>query len=143
MHIEESLKEKADRYFGMAQPNMGDHLGIEFTHISENKITATMPVDARSIQPFGILHGGASVVLAETLCSVGGWFLLDDDSKTVVGVEINANHVRSVPNGGMVTGTARPVHTGRKIQVWETEITDENGKLVCTSRCTLAVVSMK
>ncbi|WP_425461076.1 PaaI family thioesterase [Gracilimonas mengyeensis] len=119
---------------------MGHALGIEFTHIAKNKLTAIMPVNENSVQPFGILHGGASVALAETLCSVGGWFLLDDNEKTVVGVEINANHIRSVKMGGTVTATAKPVHAGRKIQVWECEIRDEKEKLVCSSRCTLAVI---
>ncbi|MFD2531905.1 hotdog fold thioesterase [Gracilimonas halophila] len=120
---------------------MGHALGIEFEHLSKDKIVANMPVNENSVQPFGVLHGGASVALAETLCSVGGWFLLEGMDKTVVGVEINANHIRSVKMGGKVTGTARPINTGRKIQVWECEIRDKRDKLVCTSRCTLAVVN--
>jgi len=104
-------------------------------------LIATMPVNENSVQPFGILHGGASVALAETLCSVGGWFLLEDKNKAVVGVEINANHIRSVKMGGQVTGTASPVNLGSKIQVWECEIRNSKGKLVCTSRCTLAVIN--
>lgn len=142
MYIEDSLKKRSDLYFNSAQKNMGDFLDIKFEHISRDKITASMPVDERTIQPFGVLHGGASVVLAETLASVGGWFLLKDEHKTVVGIEINANHLRSVKKGGMVTGTARPVSVGRRIQVWEIKIADERGKLVCTSRCTLAVIEI-
>lgn len=140
MFIEDSLKEKAKIYFNFEHKHMGHALGIEFQHLSKNKIVAYMPVNENSVQPFGVLHGGASVALAETLCSVGGWFLLDDMTKTVVGIEINANHIRSVKLGGKVTGTAKPVHAGIKVQVWECEIRDEHAKLVCTSRCTLAVV---
>lgn len=142
MFIEENLKEKAAIYFDLEKKHMGHALGMEFEYVGQKKMTASMPVDENTIQPFGVLHGGASVALAETLCSVGGWFQLDDPSQTVVGVEINANHVRSVKKGGKVTGTATPVHVGRKIQVWECELRDERDKLVCTSRCTLAVVKV-
>jgi len=141
MFIEESLKEKADIYFNFKHKHMGHSLGIEFEHVGKDKLIATMPVNENSVQPFGILHGGASVALAETLCSVGGWFLLEDKNKAVVGVEINANHIRSVKMGGQVTGTASPVNLGSKIQVWECEIRNFKGKLVCTSRCTLAVIN--
>ncbi len=141
MFIEEGLKEKAEIYFNFSHKHMGDALGMEFEHISKEKIVATMPVNENSVQPFGLLHGGASVALAETLCSLGGWFQLDDVNKSVVGVEINANHIRSVKMGGKVTGTAKPVKTGRKIQVWECELRDERNKLVCSSRCTLAVIN--
>lgn len=140
MFIEDSLIEKAEIFFNFEHKHMGDALGMKFEHVSKDKIVASMPVNENSVQPFGILHGGASVALAETLCSVGGWFLLDEIDKVVVGVEINANHIRSVKMGGKVTGTAKPVHLGRRIQVWECEIRDEHEKLVCTSRCTLAVV---
>lgn len=140
MFIEEILKKKAEIYFNVAQKDMGHALGIEFEYIGQEKISATMPVNEHTIQPFGVLHGGASVALAETLCSVGGWFQLEDLQATVVGIEINANHIRSVKKGGKVTGTARPIHVGRKIQVWECEIRNERDKLVCSSRCTLAVV---
>ena len=100
-----------------------------------------MPVDENTVQPFGFLHGGASVTLAETLASVGGWLNIIDENKTAVGVEINANHVRAVSKGGTVSGVSRPVHIGRQTQVWETKIyNQENDKLVCVSRCTLAVV---
>lgn len=141
MFIEEDLKEKAEIYFNFSHKHMGHALGIEFQHVAKDKMIATMPVDENSVQPFGVLHGGASVALAETLCSVGGWFNLDDIQKTVVGVEINANHIRSVKMGGRVTGTAQPVNVGRKIQVWECELRDERNKLVCTSRCTVAVIN--
>lgn len=140
MFIEEDLKTKAETYFNFSHKHMGHALGMEFEHVAKDKISASMPVNENSVQPFGVLHGGASVALAETLCSVGGWFHLEDMDKTVVGIEINANHIRSVKMGGKVTGTAKPIHTGRKIQVWECEIRDERERVVCTSRCTLAVV---
>lgn len=143
MFIQESLREKAEIYFNFGQKHMGNTLGIQFEHISDKKVIATMPVNENTIQPFGILHGGASVVLAETLASVGGWFLLETVDQAVVGLEINANHVRSVKKGGKITGTATPIHIGKRIQVWETSITEEKGKLVCSSRCTLAVVNKK
>lgn len=140
MFIEDSLKQKAEIFFNFEHKHMGHALGIEFMHVGSDKLVASMPVNENTVQPFGVLHGGASVALAETLCSVGGWFQLDETDKTVVGVEINANHIRSVRMGGQVTGTAKPVHVGRKIQVWECELRNEQDKLVCTSRCTLAVV---
>jgi uncharacterized protein (TIGR00369 family) len=97
-----------------------------------------MPVDARTKQPFGLLHGGASVLLAETLGSMAANLCLDDPGKQAVGVEINANHVRAVTKG-QVTGTARPLHVGRALQVWEIRIEDDGGKLVCVARLTLMV----
>ena len=120
-------------------PHMGTFLGIEFTEVGEHHLAARMPVNERTHQPMGILHGGASVVLAETLGSVGGWLVLTDDSKTCVGLEINANHIRSV-SSGYVTGRATPLHIGRNTQVWEIKITNEKKQLVCISRLTLAVV---
>lgn len=141
MFIEKSLKEKAKFYFNSAKPHMGHALGIEFEHIGFDKLVATMPVNENTVQPFRILHGGASVVLAETLASVGAWFSLDGNDKTAVGVEINANHIRSVKEGGRVRATATPVKKGSRIHVWETRIEDDRGKLVCVSRCTLAIVS--
>lgn len=141
MFIEDSLKQKAEAFFDFPHKHMGHTLGIEFIHVAKDKLIATMPVNENSVQPFGILHGGASVALAETLCSVGGWFLVDGEKNSVVGVEINANHIRSVKMGGKVTGTAKPIHIGRKIQVWECELKNQENKLVCVSRCTLAVVN--
>lgn len=118
--------------------SMVEHIGIEFTAITDNSLTARMPVDARTKQPHGILHGGANVVLAETLGSVAGNLVVPAD-KMVVGVEINANHLRAVREG-FVIGTTTPVHLGRSTQVWEIRITDGEGKLSCVSRLTLAVV---
>ena len=115
-------------------------LGIEFTEITETYVAARMPVDHRTHQPMGILHGGASVALAETLGSIGGWLALADENHYCVGLEINANHVKSVKEG-FVYGKASPLHIGRNTQLWEIKITNEEGKLVCISRLTLAVLS--
>lgn len=122
---------------------MGDALGIEFTSFKPDEIKANMPVSENTVQPFGILHGGASVALAETLASIGAWLNIRHDGKTAVGVEINANHLRPVKLGGRVKATSIPLHKGRKIQVWETRISTDEGKLVCVSRCTLAIVDSR
>ena len=113
-------------------------LGIRFTELGPDFVRGTMPVDARTWQPHGLLHGGASVLLAETLGSTAGG-LCAPPGKGVVGIEINANHVRGVREGE-VTGTARPLHVGASTQVWEIRIVDGRGKLVCISRLTLAVI---
>ena len=113
-------------------------LGIVFTEIGPDFLRATMPVDGRTHQPFGLLHGGASALLAETLGSTAGG-LAAPDGCGVVGIEINANHLRGV-RSGIVTGTTRPLHVGRSTQVWEIRIEDAAGKLVCISRLTLALV---
>jgi 1,4-dihydroxy-2-naphthoyl-CoA hydrolase len=114
------------------------HLGIEFTELGSNHLSARMPVDSRTLQPFGILHGGASVLLAESLVSCAATFVAPP-GKMCVGMEINANHLRPVTSG-WVTGTARPISLGRRSQVWEVRIVDDNDKLVCISRCTMAVI---
>ena len=116
-----------------------DHLGIVFTGAGEDWLQATMPVDERTRQPYGLLHGGSSVVLAETLGSSAGTLCVDTASQVCVGLEINANHLRAVRTG-VVTGTARALHVGRTTQVWEIRIENEAGKPVCISRLTLAVV---
>lgn len=117
-------------------------LGIEFLEIGDDYVTARMPVDHRTHQPFGILHGGASVVLAESLGSVASLLCLEDPEKQrAVGVEINANHIRSVREG-WVYGKVTPLHIGRSTQVWDIKITNEEGKLVCVSRLTCAVISV-
>ena len=113
-------------------------LGIVFTAMGPDWLSGTMPVDARTRQPHGLLHGGASVLLAETLGSTAGGLCVPDDRR-VVGIEINANHLRGVRDG-QVTGTARPLHVGRSTQVWEIRIEDQAGRQVCISRLTLAVV---
>jgi uncharacterized protein (TIGR00369 family) len=121
-----------------ANKNMTDHLGIEFTEIGDDYIVGRMPVDYRTVQPYGILHGGASCVLAETLGSVGGSFCVEIGKQIVVGLEINANHIRPV-SSGYVYGHASPLHIGKLTQVWEIKITNEKHQLVCISRLTLAV----
>lgn len=115
------------------------HLGIVFTEAGPDWLRATMPVDARTLQPYGLLHGGASVVLAETLGSSAGNLCVGSD-RICVGLEINANHLRAA-RAGVVTGTARPLHVGRATQVWEIRIEDAAGKPVCVSRLTLAVIA--
>ncbi|GAB3254496.1 hotdog fold thioesterase [Larkinella harenae] len=118
-----------------------NHLGIELTELGDGFLAARMPVDHRTQQPFGILHGGASVVLAETLGSIASVMHLDDPTKQrAVGLEINANHVRSV-KAGWVHGKVTPIHIGRTTHIWDIRITDELGKLVCISRLTVAVIA--
>ncbi|MRT55541.1 1,4-dihydroxy-2-naphthoyl-CoA hydrolase [Enterobacteriaceae bacterium RIT693] len=122
----------------MGANNMVGHVGIEFTRFDDNEIEATMPVDERTRQPFGLLHGGASVVLAETLGSVAGYLCTEGEQK-VVGLEVNANHIRSARDG-IVRGVCRAVHAGRRHQVWQIDIYDQQDQLCCTSRLTTAVV---
>ena len=118
----------------------GESLGITITEIGPDFLRGTLPVDARTVQPFGLLHGGASVLLAETLASLAGYLCLDPATKQqAAGIEINANHLRAVTEG-LVTGTARPLHLGRTTQVWEIRIEDAQGRLACISRMTAAVV---
>jgi 1,4-dihydroxy-2-naphthoyl-CoA hydrolase len=114
-------------------------LGIEIVEATKERVVARMPVGPRVHQPFGLLHGGASVVLAETAASTGGWMQVDQEKERIVGIEINANHLRA-KRDGMLTAIATPVHIGRRTHVWDVRITDEEGKPVCASRCTLAVV---
>ena len=114
-------------------------LGIRFTELGPDFLRGTMPVDARTRQPYGLLHGGASVLLAETLGSTAGGLCVGE-GEGVVGIEINANHLRGVREGE-VTGTARPLHVGRSTQVWEIRIEDARGRLACVSRLTLAVIA--
>ena len=123
----------------IATRGLAAHIGIVVTEISEARIVATMPVDERTHQPFGILHGGASVVLAETVASIGALSKVDFEKFVAVGQEINANHLRGI-SSGTVTAIATPVHVGRTSHVWSVEIRDEKGQLVCISRCTLAIV---
>lgn len=118
------------------------HLGIEFTEAGEGYLVARMPVDGRTHQPFGILHGGASVVLAESLGSVASFLTLSDPMKQrAVGVEVNANHIRSVRDG-WVYGRCTPIHTGRSTHVWDIRITDEQDRVVCVSRLTIAIITV-
>ena len=123
-----------------ANNSLVDHLGIEMLEIGDDYIRARMPVDHRTVQPMTkVLHGGASVALAETLGSTGAFLCVDAAKYYVAGLEINANHVRSVRDGWVI-GTARPLHRGRTTQLWEIRITDAAEKLVCISRLTLAVI---
>ena len=121
---------------------MVEHLGIKVTELGKDFVIGTMPVDNRTKQPFGILHGGASVALAETLASYGGYLTVDPEKYYVVGVEINANHLK-VAKSGIVTGKCNPIKRGRSTQVWQTEITNESGDLICVSRITLMVLDKK
>ena len=125
----------------MGQNTMLDILGIKITAVGEDFVEGTMPVDKRTHQVHGILHGGASVALAETLGSIGAALAVDTKQFRCVGLEINANHISSV-SSGTVTGVARPLHLGRSTQVWEIKIHNEDKKLVCVSRLTIAVVAI-
>lgn len=136
------VKPAIDQMNSLPQKSMTDFLGIEFTEAGDDYLCAKMPVDERTIQPFGLLHGGASCVLAETLGSVAGNLCVEQGKQVVVGVEINANHIRSA-TGGYVHGKASPVNIGRTIQVWNIEIVNDEGKLVCVSRLTVAVKNLQ
>jgi len=127
-----------DQLNALSKDTAIESLGIVFTEIGTDYVRASMPVDARTHQPYGLLHGGASVLLAETLGSMAGGLCVPK-GQAVVGMEINANHVRGV-RSGLVTGTARALHVGRNTHVWEIRIEDERGHLVCVSRITLAVI---
>lgn len=124
------------------RPSMVDHLGIKFTSIGEDFLEGKMPVDHRTIQPYGLLHGGASVALAETLGSVAASLTLDLEKQVCVGLEINANHLKSVKEG-QVKGVAKPVHLGKSTQVWEIKIYNEAEQLCCISRITMAILDKK
>lgn len=123
----------------LGKNNMIEFLGIKFTQIGDDFLEATMPVNERNKQPMGLLHGGANVVLAETLGSMASMLTTDMDKQYCVGLEINANHLKPVTSG-TVKGIAKPIHLGKKTQVWEIKIFSENGKLSCISRITLAVL---
>lgn len=118
---------------------INERLDIRFTNVDEGSLTASMPVDTRTHQPFGILHGGASVVLAETVGSMAAYLCLNPDTHMAVGLDVNANHLRSV-RAGRVSATARPVHLGRSTHVWAIDITDEHDKAVCVCRLTMAIL---
>ena len=128
-----------ERLNGWSANTMMEALGIRFTAVGDDWLQGTMPVDHRTHQPYGLLHGGASVVLAETLGSTAAMLTLDPSQEAAVGLDINANHIRGVREG-IVTGTARKVHIGRSTQVWEIRIESEKGELVCISRITMAVI---
>lgn len=119
--------------------NIASWLGIQFVEITDNSLSATMPVDDRTRQPYGILHGGASVVLAESLGSVASNLIIDSEKYIGVGLEVNANHLRPVKDG-LVTGICTPIHIGAKTHVWDIKIYEKHGKLNCISRLTVAIV---
>ena len=135
-------QEKLKRINDSIQNTMTSTIGIEITDIGDDFICGKMPVDERTTQPFGLLHGGASVALAETLGSIGGGIKVYSNNETVVGIEINANHLKSARDG-WVYGKATPIRIGNKNQVWNIEITNEDDDLICVSRLTLAVIPKK
>jgi len=126
----------------MSANTMVEHLGIVFTAIGDDYIQATMPVDHRTHQPYGLLHGGASVALAETLGSVAAHCCIDTSIQYCVGLDINANHVKGIKQG-TVTGTTKPIHIGKRTHVWEIRITNEQNELICISRLTMAVIDKR
>ena len=128
-----------DWYRAVPDSGLPTTLGIQLLELSASRVVATMPVDGRTRQPYGILHGGASVALAETVASLGALMNVDRERQTVVGIEINANHIRAKTEGEL-TATGTPIHVGRSTQVWDIRIVDEEGRPVCVSRCTLASV---
>jgi uncharacterized protein (TIGR00369 family) len=131
-----------DWYSDVAKAGLPITLGIELLEVSGSRVVATMPVDERTRQPFGILHGGASIALAETVASFGAVASIDRERFVAVGQEINGNHIRPKLEG-VVRAVGVPVHAGRTSQVWSIEITDEEGRLVCISRCTMAIVERR
>ncbi|HSC52472.1 MAG TPA: hotdog fold thioesterase [Phnomibacter sp.] len=126
----------------LGKGNMGEWLGIEFSQIGADFIKGTMPVDHRTVQPFGVLHGGASVVLAETLGSIASSLVVDNSKFYCVGLEVNANHLRPV-RSGKVTGTCRPIHLGNTTHVWDIRLHNEQGKLTCICRLTVAILKLE
>lgn len=131
---------KLETLEGMRNANMGTHIGLEFSEVGPDFLKGRMPVDHRTTQPFGILHGGASCVLSETLGSVAAWMTIDPDKFRAVGLEINCNHIRAVTNG-FVIGECRAFHVGKRTQIWQTDITEEaTGKRVAISRLTVAII---
>lgn len=126
----------------MSDNTLAANLGIEFTAIGEDFIEAKMPVDHRTHQPMGLLHGGASLALAETMGSVAAWASVNTEVQYCVGLEINANHIKSVTDG-FVIGIVRPLHIGKKTHVWEIKISNEKQQLVCISRITIAVIDKR
>lgn len=131
-----------DRINAMFRGTLGETLGMRIIEVGDDFVRGTLPVDARTHQPYGLLHGGASVALAETLGSLAAMLTLDASREAAVGLDINANHVRGIKSG-TVTGTARALHLGRSTQVWEIRIEDERARLVCIARLTVAVVPLQ
>lgn len=142
MFIEKEIEDMVRGMFDPTLKTLDNSLGFEYTYISRNRLEALMPVDSRTKQPFGLLHGGASVALGESLCSFGAWLNIDSEKQAAVGMEINANHIRSARNG-KVRGVAEPIFKGATSQLWKYEIYADNDKLICTGRCTLAIIQRK
>jgi 1,4-dihydroxy-2-naphthoyl-CoA hydrolase len=134
-----SLDISLDQLNEMAADSMGTYLGMEFTEIGPDYLRMMMPVDHRTIQPYGLLHGGASAALAETVGSVASGLIIDPQKQICVGLEINANHIRGTREG-YVHAIARPLHLGSSTHVWDIRITDDQHKLVCVSRLTVAIL---
>ncbi|HVI47372.1 MAG TPA: hotdog fold thioesterase [Chitinophaga sp.] len=137
-----SLDVSLDQLNEIGRPTMAAYLGMEFTEIGPDYLKMMMPVDHRTIQPYGLLHGGASVALAETIGSMASALIIDQEKQICVGMEINANHVRGVKEG-YVHATAKPVHIGSTSHVWDIRITDDQHRLVCISRLTVAVLAKR
>lgn len=135
----ESNEKMSDQIRAHLDRGMATAIGIELTLLTPDKVVATMPVDDRTRQPFGLLHGGASAALAETVASLGAFLNIDPEKQAAVGVELNANHIRG-KRDGVVTAIATPLQRGRRIHVWDIRIEDEQNRLVCASRCTLAII---
>ena len=136
-------KEKLlEKMSNLNKNTMATTIGLELTDVGKDYVCGKIPIDKRTIQPFGFLHGGASVALAETIGSLAGQMQIDPEREIVLGIEINANHIKSV-NEGWVYGKASPIKIGKNIQVWEIQVTDIEKKLVCISRLTLAVVKKR
>jgi len=131
-----------DDLLTIGKGTMGEFIGIEFTELGENYLRATMPVDQRTKQPYGLLHGGASCVLAETIGSVASALVIDQEKFICMGLEINANHLRSAKSG-FVTATASPFHLGSGTHVWDIRIFDDQDKLICVSRLTVAILAKR
>ncbi|ANF56542.1 hotdog fold thioesterase [Halotalea alkalilenta] len=131
-----------DRLNEMQRGNLGEHLDIRFEAVDDDSITASMVVDSRTHQPFGLLHGGASVTLAETLGSCASYYCIDHDHESCVGLEINASHLRAVSRG-RVTAVARPLRIGHSIHVWDIQLHDDRGRTTCVARLSVAVIGAK
>ena len=134
------VRQSLEEFEKFKEAGVLESLGIEILECECTKVVGRMPVDERTRQPLGILHGGASVCLAESLCSLGAWLNIDHQTSSVVGLEINANHLGMLREG-FVTATATPVHIGKRTQVWQTEITSDSGQAICSSRMTLLTLS--
>lgn len=137
-----SKKNTLEQIEAFQKNTMTDHLGIKITDYGNNYICGKMPVDHRTKQPYGLLHGGASVAFAETLGSIGAGMQIDYNNQSVVGIEINASHLKSIKKG-WVYGRAQPLRVGKTIQVWDINITDKDDNLICASRLTLAVIKKR